>query len=166
MQASNTDIVDAFKVGMRRLTSTVALITTSENNTPFGMAVTAVCSVGIAPPSLLISVAQTASMHGPVTRQKRFCVNLLNDTHAHLVGAFSGKLKGTARFELGSWEYGEDGLPRLADAQAVFTCKTTYETLQAGHTVIIGEVTDVQTQETIAPLLYENGRLARAQVLQ
>tara|TARA_R110002126_G_scaffold282327_2_gene430671 strand:- start:227 stop:727 length:501 start_codon:yes stop_codon:yes gene_type:complete len=166
MQTSNTELVNAFKAGMRRLTSTVALITTSEEGVPFGMAVTAVCSVGINPPSLLISVAHTASMHGPVTRQRRFCVNLLNETHAEMVGAFSGKLKGAKRFELGNWTYDASGVPHLADAQAVFTCETAQETEHAEHTVIIGKVVDVKTQEPIAPLLYENGHLARAKVLQ
>lgn len=155
-------VADDFKLAMRRLTATVSIITTSHEQMPFGMAVTAVCSLGVNPPSILISVAHTASMHDPLMASRKFGVNLLSHEHAELVAPFSGKLKGLARFELGNWIEGPGRVPVLADAQASLVCDvaSTYE--YSGHTVVIGTVIESKIKEKILPLLYENGGLVRS----
>jgi len=157
---------DDFKHAMRRLTSTISLITTAEDGNRYGMAMTAVCSLGIIPPSLLISVAHTASMHAPLLRVRRFAVNILSAEQSFLVGPFSGKVKGEERFALGEWIAGVHGLPQLAGAQATIFCDVEQTFEHSGHTVLIGSVEETVYHATIGPLLYENGKFARAQLLQ
>lgn len=154
---------DDFKFAMRRLTATVSIITTVEAGQPFGMAVTAVCSLGVSPPSLLISVAHTASMHGPLMRSRKFAVNILSVDYTDLVGPFSGKVKGPDRFKLGDWTMNEDGVPCLAGAQANLVCDVAQTFEYSGHTVVIGSVTDTNARDAISPLLYENGSFAQSQ---
>lgn len=151
-----------FKRAMRRLTATVALITTWDEERPFGMAVTAVFSVGISPPSLLVSVAHTASMHDPLMRSRKFGVNLLSHEHAQLVGPFSGKIKGAERFKIGDWTEGCGGVPILIDAQASVVCEIAQTFEHAGHTLVVGTVVETKVREEIMPLLYEDGRFARS----
>lgn len=153
---------DDFKLAMRRLTATVSIITTAEAGQSFGMAVTAVCSLGISPPSLLISVAHTASMHGPLLRSRRFGVNMLSVDQADLVGPFSGKVKGPERFKLGDWNMDNDGVPCLLGAQANLVCDVAETFEYSGHTVVIGSVTMTRVREAISPLLYEDGNFVRS----
>lgn len=164
--ASALPLLDGFKQAMRRLTSTVAIITTSEDEDMYGMAVTAVCSLGIDPPSLLISVAFTASMHEPLMRRRQFCVNLLSSDQSGLVGPFSGKLKGKERFACADWAENEQCLPQLSGAQASVFCSVSQVIPYANHSLVIGKVDHVVYQDSIAPLLYENGSFARSVALQ
>lgn len=157
---------DDFKHAMRRLTSTVSLITTVENEGRYGMVMTAVCSLGVIPPSLLISVAHTASMHDVLLRVRRFAVNILSAEQAFLVEPFSGKVKGEGRFAFGEWTKGVYGLPQLVGAQATVFCDVGQTFEHSGHTVVIGTVAETVYENTIGPLLYENGKFARAQFLQ
>ncbi|MFW7354671.1 MAG: flavin reductase family protein [Brucella sp.] len=159
---TEADRVEEFKKAMRRLTATVALITTCDEGKPFGMAATAVCSIGINPPSLLVSIAHTASMHDPLINSRRFGVNLLSREHAHIVGPFSGKVKGAARFEIGDWAAGYGGVPILVDAQASVICEVANIFEHSGHTLVVGTVVETKVREPVMPLLYENGGFAHS----
>src|SRR5579862_7315586 len=120
----STPIVDIdqvtgdFKRAMRRLASTVTIISTSDaNGNRYGMTATAVNSLTMDPPSILICANQSASIHDPLTVRGRFCVNVLTTEHEELVSAFSGRLKGDARFGVGEWGVDETGMPYLDGAQ-------------------------------------------------
>jgi flavin reductase len=89
-----------FKAAMRQLASTVSLVTTQENGDWHGMAATAVASLSAEPPSLLVCINQSASMHGPTARSSHFCINMLGRHQAALCENF-GKLKGVERFTVG-----------------------------------------------------------------
>jgi flavin reductase (DIM6/NTAB) family NADH-FMN oxidoreductase RutF len=160
-----TDHVDVFKLAMRRLTAAVSVITTGEGGQKYGMVVTAVCSLGVTPPSLLISVAHTASMHGPLMRTRKFGVNILPTDHADIIAPFSGKVKGQDRFLHGNWTMTKEGIPHLLGAQASLFCDIAQSFEYAGHTVCIGRLTHGEVAEEIRPLLYENGGLARSVAL-
>lgn len=155
-------LVAEFKSAMRRLTASVALLTTVQDGRRHGMAVTAVCSLGLAPPTLIVSIAHTASMHDPVVATGRIAVNILRPDHRDLVADFSGRKKGEARFEEGEWEAGPGGLPALADAQATLFCRVGVVTPYNGHSVMFLTVEAIRIHEAIDPLLYQNGRVARA----
>src|SRR5262245_34703660 len=106
-----------FKRAMRRLASTVTIITTADiNGHRYGMTATAVNSLTMDPPSLLICVNHNASIHAPLVGRGRFCVNVLTTEHEDLVSAFSGRLKGDERFTVGEWNDEDSGLPYLEGA--------------------------------------------------
>jgi flavin reductase (DIM6/NTAB) family NADH-FMN oxidoreductase RutF len=159
------EMKDRFKHAMRRLASTVTIITTECAGQRYGMVATAVCSLGVDPPSLVVSVAHTASLHDPLLQTRRFCVNLLRVSQAQLVSVFSGQYSGEARFQFGKWERHRSGLPVLCDAQANLLCDLDASFCYGGHTVIVGRVADVLAAETIEPLLYQNGSVASAHPL-
>ena len=62
---------------MRRLTTTVCVISCSLGDMWYGMTATAVTSVCADPPSLLVCINGSAAIHDPLIQSKRFCVNLL-----------------------------------------------------------------------------------------
>lgn len=155
-----TALPDQFKAAMRRLTASVAIIATRDGEAPVGMVATAVISVSAEPPSLLICLNRTASVHAPLLEQRRFIVNMLSAEQSDLVPIFAGRdIKGSARFAHGQW-LDLDGLPRLVGAQSSIVCTLDKLMSHATHDVIIGRVDAVHFAEACTPLLWENGQPA------
>jgi flavin reductase (DIM6/NTAB) family NADH-FMN oxidoreductase RutF len=163
MSNSNTDpaqITAEFKRAMRRLASTVTIISTADaDGGRHGMTATAVSSIAADPPSLLICVNHSASIHEPLTARGRFCVNVLTTQHEALVAAFSGKLKGDARFGVGEWRNESCGTPYLQDAQCNLFCDVDTVVPYGTHSIVIGRVSAVLVEERVFPLVYADGGL-------
>jgi flavin reductase len=146
-----------FKGAMRALTSTVSIISTSQGGRRFGMTATAVTSVSMAPPSLLVCVNQAASLHVPLIESGRFCVNILQAWQGDLAHAFGSRTIAD-RFAHGAWLRDDRALPYLADAQANVFCDVDDVHAYGTHTVVIGRVYGVGVQAPVHPLLYQDGR--------
>lgn len=160
---TGTDILsDDFKNAMRRLATTIALVTTGRGENWSGMAATAVTSVASDPPTILVAVNRTASMSPLLFEERRFCVNLLAERHKDLVGIFSGQKKGMARFETGDWVASPEGLPVLKDAVASLICTTQMTLGVATHTLFIGQVESIVNHPSIDPLIWVDGSFASA----
>lgn len=157
---TDDEIKDGFRHAMRRLATTIALITAGEGEGWTGMAATAVMSVCAEPPTLLTAVNRTASIHPVMTAGSHFCVNLLADRHKDLVAIFSGQKKGLARFETGGWVEGPHGIPVLSDALAYLMCRTTIRVDVGTHTLFVGEVEHVVNHDEITPLVWVDGGFA------
>jgi flavin reductase len=164
-QQQEKELVNDFKLAMRRLTSTISLITTRHQGQPFGMAATAVQSVTADPATILVCVNRSASISTALEVSGRFAVNMLHLSHVDLVPIFSGQLKGEERFEHGQWVE-EHGVPVLADAQAALVCEVCEVATIGSHDVIFGRVLWVDTRPDISPLLYEDGRFARSAAIK
>jgi flavin reductase len=154
-----------FKQAMRRLATTIAIVTSGTDDDWTGMAATAVTSVTSDPPTLLVAVNRNASVSPVMKREGRFCINLLAERHAEIVGIFSGQKKGRERFEVGDWIAAGNGMPILNDAVASLVCLISTTVEVATHTIFVGEVTEVYCHSTIDPLLWVDGRLARTGTL-
>lgn len=164
MSEEQEQIATHFKQAMRRLTSTISLITTRHGGTPFGMAATAVQSVTADPATLLVCINTSASIREALHESGRFAVNLLHLSHVDLVPAFSGQLKGEERFAYGNWQEIEK-MPVLVDAQATLICEVESVTTIGSHDVFFGRVVWVGMREDISPLLYENGQCVRSNAI-
>jgi flavin reductase (DIM6/NTAB) family NADH-FMN oxidoreductase RutF len=155
-----------FKRAMRRLAATVTIITTADvNGNRYGMTATAVNSLAMDPPSLLICVNHSASIHAPLIGRGRFCINVLTTEHEELVSAFSGRLKGDARFQVGEWRDEEGGMPYLEGAQCNLFCDIESVIPYATHSIVIGRVSAVRVEEGIRPLIFADGKLGATQSL-
>jgi flavin reductase (DIM6/NTAB) family NADH-FMN oxidoreductase RutF len=164
MTSTNKDhkLAADLKAAMRRMPSTVALVTTrdSASGAPAGLVASAVIPVSMAPPSMLISVNLSASAHGAIERSGLFCVNLLGIEQANMVGPFSNSDLRDRRFADGPWEE-RDGIPYLADAAASIFCQVR-QTLKFGtHELFIGQVYDVRQTADVEPLGWLEGEFAR-----
>ncbi len=149
---------NGLKQAMRRLASTVTIITTNDNGVPYGMTATAVTSLTMDPPSLVICLNKEAGIHDPLLRSGAFCVNLLRPGHEPLSSDFSGKKVGQKRFESGNWEILEQQAPYLADAQSSIFCDVQATLPYGTHTIVVGRVTKVLVAESVMPLVHHNGR--------
>jgi flavin reductase len=154
---------ESFREAMRRFATTVSIITCTHGGSRFGMSATAVTSLSVDPPSLLVCVNKSAATHRVMSGGGRFCVNVLRSVHSGLSQAFSGKLKGEERFRFGNWSQIEDGLPFLNDAQANLFCEIVRVVDYETHTIFIARVYSARVQKDVEPLLYQDGKYAIAQ---
>lgn len=148
--------VDLFKAGMRKLASGVALITSANDGHQAGLVATAVNSVSMDPPTLLICVNQSASAHDIIDRSGIVSVNLLSTADLELCDVFGRSTRRDERFKLGKWNTTEFGAPRLLTALAVFDCEVVHKITHGTHTIFLGEVHDVHIADAdeVEPLLY------------
>lgn len=146
-----------FKKGMRRLSSSVSLITAGGRHGRNGMTATAVCSVSAEPPILLVGINRGASIHDQILETGSFGVNILRPRHTPLADRFSSGLSGEARFEQGLWQEGAFGVPVLGDALASFVCETIKVVTVGTHDIFFGQVVAIEISDG-TPLLYGGGQ--------
>lgn len=153
------DIATAFRGAMRRLASTVSVVTALADGRPLGMTMTAVTSLAMDPPSLLICVNSQTRLHAALSREgEHFCVNLLRHGQEEMASAFGGGLPPEHRFGIGDWAHDENGVPYLRDAQSNLFCTMSKAISHGSHTVFIGTVRQVRLEGEVGPLLYGDGR--------
>jgi flavin reductase (DIM6/NTAB) family NADH-FMN oxidoreductase RutF len=147
-----------FRKAMRRLTSAVTVITTAHEQRRYGMTATAVTSVCADPPSLLVCINRSASLHEPLIRSGRFCVNILLAEQSDIATAFSGGVPQELRFAQGHWGSDEANVPFLHEAQANIFCDADAMSSYGTHNIIIGKVSEVLVHGRVTPLLYQDGQ--------
>ncbi|MCZ6720018.1 MAG: flavin reductase family protein [Proteobacteria bacterium] len=157
--ASQTVGVADFKRAMRSLVSGVTIVTTGRGDSRKGLVASAVCSVSVDPPLLLVCVNKEASSHDPLLANGCFCVNVLGRSHAELVRPFSRQSAAHERFTRGRWETLVTGSPALAEAPANFDCRIRDSMSAATHTIILGEVQAIRMNAGREPLVYGFGSL-------
>lgn len=145
---------------MRHVASTVTIVTTHIADRPFGMVATAVMSLSLHPPSLVLAVNQSASICAPLHERGAFCVNILSTADQAVSAAFS-RLKGQERFTVGDWSGGPDGpfarIPHLTSAQAALFCTLESSSVAGSHRLIVGHIKQVIDRHNEQPLLYCDG---------
>jgi flavin reductase (DIM6/NTAB) family NADH-FMN oxidoreductase RutF len=146
----------AFRNAMRRFASTVSIVSAQSGSERHGTTATAVASVSIEPPSLLVCINRGGRLHQFLREEARFCVNVLQVGNLPVSQAFSSPMSSADRFAHGEWRTDHE-LPYLADAQANLFCVKEIEVPYGSHTVFIGRVFDARVREEVRPLLYGNG---------
>ena len=157
MGAEERSVGNAFRNAMRRFASTVSIVTVRNGAERHGTTATAVTSVSMDPPSMLVCVNRESRLHGHLEAGERFCVNLLHVDNLEASRLFASPLSSADRFACGDWQTDAASVPYLADAQANVFCIKDKAVEYGSHTIFIGRVVDVRTREDVAPLLYQNG---------
>jgi flavin reductase len=145
---------ERFRLVMRNIASSVAVITVEHEGRKHGMTATAVCSVSAAPPTILIVVNRSARTHPIISEARRFTVNILAVHQAELAGRFSEKHP--APFEGIGHRDGIHGGPILEGAAAYVECEIRAEMQAGSHTIFVGAVMGGDATKS-APLLYHEG---------
>ncbi|MEU6201816.1 flavin reductase family protein [Streptomyces sp. NPDC047061] len=141
----------------------VAVVTSLDaDHRPWGMTCTSLCSISLAPPSLLVSLRSASPTFSAIREQGGFALNLLHDGAQATSNLFGSGDPG--RFENTEWELPVQARgPHLrADAHATADCALLSTTVVGDHTAVFAEVERVITRDlTPAPLLYGLRRYAR-----
>ncbi|MFI7869554.1 flavin reductase family protein [Streptomyces salinarius] len=155
---------DAFRALMGSHPSGVAVVTTADaRGTPYGFTCTALCSVSLDPPQLLVCAAAGGSTLPVLAARGAFTVNLLHGSGRRAAQAFAGPA--AERFTTVPWRPGHlTGLPVLPqDSHATAECRVARTVPAGDHTIVIGEVLHTETHvpaAEAAPLLYGMRRYA------
>lgn len=150
----------------RGVGSTVALIATEWEGQRHAMLATAVTSVSMEPPALLICVNRAASAHDALTRRGAFSLGILGHAVRDLAAAI-GRASGPERFAQGDWHglavagRQTDGLPWLGQAQATLFCVTDQSFDYGTHTGLIALIDRAIGTSGDDPLIYCQGSYGR-----
>jgi len=162
---STVQITD-FQQAMASFPGGITAVTTRSGDGPIGIIATAVCSLSAEPPSILVCVHKSASVHDAILETGRFAVNLLSTEHRALVARFQQQ-RGAARFEPAQWTALQTGAPILADAAVALDC-TLLDTHDGySHTIIVGAVAATRLGNTphAGCLLWHDRTYARSSPL-
>jgi len=161
MTESDHQLAEDFKLAMRRVASTVHVITICVDGAPKGITATAMSPLAMDPPSLLVCINRSAAVHDSMEDVSHFSVNVLHRDQEDIAGMFADRTRQALRFASG-WEVGCERPPRLADAQAAILCRRTGYHRFGTHSIFIGVVEEVAVRDEICPLVYLNGKYGSA----
>ena len=156
-------LTESFRKAMRRVASTVNVISIYVEGQPMGITATAVSGISLDPPSLLVCINRAASLHAPMGDMSHFRVNVLHRDQQEIARMFADRSQHALRFSSG-WDLGCDGAPRLDDAQATILCRRIDSHSFGTHSIFIGVVEEAAARAEIDPLVYLDGRYGCAEV--
>jgi len=166
MSEPTQSISESFRALLRGMASSVTIVSTEWAKTRHGMVATAVMSLSLEPPSLVLAVNRSASIHAPLHERGAFVINILSRWDEPIARGFS-RASGESRFAFGPWTALRsanplfNGLPYLANAQAAVFCRLR-DTHPAGtHSLLIASVADLVHDQKRAPLVYCDGTYGR-----
>jgi flavin reductase len=157
MNETDPELALAFKEAMRRVAATVNVISICVDGQPKGITATAVSVVSMDPPSLLVCVNQSASVHPWIEDVGHFGVNVLHRDQAEVATIFADRKLEALRFIKG-WDNDCVTPPRLRGAQATIRCRRTDHHRFGTHSIFIGVVEEVTSRDEVDPLIYLDGK--------
>ncbi|HET6509043.1 MAG TPA: flavin reductase family protein [Baekduia sp.] len=149
---------DEFRDLIGHFATGVTVITTEHDGRRFGTTASAVTSLSLEPPMLVVCMHQQSETGRAIGRSRRFAVNILAEAHAGIAVRFAGK--GPDRFDDVAVTAGAYGQPLLDDALATFECRVDRTTIGGTHTVFLAHAVTGAARPG-APLAYFRGQFGR-----
>ena len=146
---------DEFRDVIGRFASGVTIITTVRDGERLGTTASAVSSLSLEPPMLLVCLNKASTTGDAIAVSRSFAVNILAENQDELASRFARK--GADKFRDVRVLVGPSGLPLLADALAHLECRVTEEATGGTHSVFLAEV-ETATGREGPPLAYFRGQ--------
>jgi flavin reductase (DIM6/NTAB) family NADH-FMN oxidoreductase RutF len=150
-----------FRLAMREFAAGVAIVTCANGKERAGCTATALASLSLSPPSLVVCLERSSSTLTALTQAGAFAVNILAADHRALASRFAGGkngIEGEARFEEGDWSSLMTGAPTLVDALAALDCRVEDIVERHTHAIVIGAVQAVRVGVERSGLLHWRSR--------
>jgi 3-hydroxy-9,10-secoandrosta-1,3,5(10)-triene-9,17-dione monooxygenase reductase component len=125
---------------------------------PAGMTASALASVSLEPPLILVCVGKQAAFHAAMSAARHFAVNVLAADQEHLSRQFAA-IEGD-HFAGVTYRPGANGVPLLEGAVAHLLCEVTERHEAGDHTVFFGLVAGGETFERVPLLYFKSGYTA------
>jgi flavin reductase (DIM6/NTAB) family NADH-FMN oxidoreductase RutF/DNA-binding GntR family transcriptional regulator len=148
----------AFRETIGHFATGVAVITTVAGGRRFGMTASAVASLSLDPPMLVVCINRRAPTCAAVTERGTFAVNILTESQGALAERFARANKD--KFAGVDVEEGATGAPLLVSALARIECRVSEQVTGGSHTVFLADVVGADTAQG-SPLTYFRGRFGR-----
>ena len=143
--STEMDPRQAFIGAMRRVPTSVTVVTTDGPGGRHGATVSAFSSVSADPPTILVCLKSESRIARAVAVNGTLCVNVLPQSGADIARRFAGfddALVGD-RFD-GIDTYGKRGTPPTIDGATVFFCSLTQNIVVGSHLIVVGVVHEVR----------------------
>ena len=142
-----------------RLPSGVCIITTDGDLGRHGMTASAVCSLSLDPPLLLVCINQQSATLQAIRAHGSFAVNVLAADQDRTSSVFAGRTEQATRFA-GTAHRPVHGAPVLDGSAAWLVCDV-HDLLSGGdHTIVVGRVL-AQGRTEHEPLVWHGGAYRR-----
>jgi flavin reductase (DIM6/NTAB) family NADH-FMN oxidoreductase RutF len=131
-----------FRDAMGQLAGGVCVVTVGAHEDRTGITATSVTSLYADPPTLIVCVNRDASSYQALTRFGVFAINVLAADQREVAERFGAgsALKGSQRYQGGSWLVLPSGVYCLADAAAVIECEVNERIERHTHAIVLGRV--------------------------
>lgn len=147
-----------FRQAMGKFATGVTVLTTINEGIPHGMTANGFMSVSLDPKLVVISIGHKAKFLEKVTASKKFGVSILAADQEHYSRMFAGQVEGIPEFEKLS------EIPVLSGATAQIACDVVSMHEEGDHTLFIGKVLEVRTEDH-DPLLFFGGKYCKLEQL-
>jgi flavin reductase (DIM6/NTAB) family NADH-FMN oxidoreductase RutF/DNA-binding FadR family transcriptional regulator len=143
--------------------SGVVIVTARHDDSVQGMTVSAISSLSLEPPMLVICLNRKARTQELVHRSGAFAINILGEEQGHLADRFASKLDD--RFAGVPHHPGLTGAPVLDGVHGVVECRVDEAVTGGSHRVFLGLVVHAEGGEG-TPLAYYRGKFGRFELAQ
>src|SRR3989442_2456478 len=143
--------------------SGVTVITAREHDTDYGLTASAVTSLTLDPPMLLVCINKNTGTQAAISRTRTFGVNILDEDQTDLAYQFAKPQ--ADKFQGVDFSYGSLGVPLLTGALAHIECRVAADVEAGTHKVFLAEVEQAEAT-TGSPVTYSRGKLGRFEMVQ
>jgi len=154
---------ETFRHVIGHFASGVTVLTTHHGGEDFGATASAVSSLSLDPPMLLVCLNTRGSTQQAIHGSRAFGVNILDEDQGIVAERFASPHG--PKFEGLNVERGEGDVPLLADSLAYCECSVAEDVVAGTHRVFLANVTRAVAREG-SPLTYFRGKFGRFEVEQ
>lgn len=147
-----------FRDVVGRFASGVTVITTNDDGRDFGMTASAMSSLSLDPPMILVCVNRSAASRQAISHARVFGVNILHEDQASLAVHFATPR--ADKFDALSVSRGALSCPRLEGVLAWLECEVVEEVEGGTHSVFFGRVREAAARDG-RPLAYFRGQFGQ-----
>jgi flavin reductase (DIM6/NTAB) family NADH-FMN oxidoreductase RutF len=147
-----------FREVMGHFASGVAVITARTGGRDYGTTASALASLSMEPPMLLICLNRDSETHGAIAASGQFAVNVLSEDQEHVARRFA--VKSPTKFQGAEITRTESEVATVQGALAHFECRVAETAVGGTHTVFLADVESATAFEG-SPLAYYRGRFGR-----
>jgi flavin reductase (DIM6/NTAB) family NADH-FMN oxidoreductase RutF len=151
-----------FRATMAHFAAGVSVVMSELDGEDVGMTATALCSISLDPPTVLLGVGEGSRMHEALTTQDTWTVSFLPASARQVATRFAIKGRPSDRLLLAdlAWHRGPaTGHVILDEAVAALECVTEQRVVVADHVLMIARVVGVQSRNPgAAPLVHFRNR--------
>ncbi len=142
-------LVESFKESMSRVSSSVAVVTTTADR-PHGTTVSAFMSLSVSPPMVVVSLDRTSELLALIRTTGRLGINVLSHDQIEIARNFARK--GTDKFEAVPWML-DHGMPRLERIASWLRCSAA-QLVDGGDHVLVFAAVEAAEVDDLRPLTY------------
>jgi len=153
---------DSFRRTIALWASGVAIVTGRDGNFDVGLTVNSLISVALRPPTLLVSLSETADSTPIIERAGVFGVSVLTVDHRAISERFAKAIPSGEKFSGLSVHRGVTGVALLDGALATLECRVERSIPVADHHLVIGTVVAAAVGSAALPLTFYQSRYGEA----